>query len=269
MSTPSPQQPEAPGRAGDPSPPGEAIDTPGRAPGEPLDPAHLPLDPEPPSAASTGPGRLSWPARVVVALAVGLIASFAAWHLLAIFLFVAPSNTVTNEYGDTIRGYVNPEFEQNWKLFAPNPLQRNVAVEARIETVAEDGSLEVGEWVDLSAMDFEHIRHNLLPSHTAQNELRRAWDFYTNNHDDAGNAQGSRAHLASTYVHRIALLRLSEETDVTEARRVQVRGVLTRVPAPPWSAENIDTSPSYTELDWRTVLPEDLPGGALAPEESS
>lgn len=64
---------------------------------------------------------LSLPARLVVALSIGGLAVFAAWHALAAFLFVAPSNTIMKDHGPAIRGYIYPEFEQNWKLFAPNP----------------------------------------------------------------------------------------------------------------------------------------------------
>ncbi|MDB1086323.1 DUF5819 family protein [Streptomyces sp. ACA25] len=228
---------------------------------QPIEPSG---DPDPARTASARLAALSVPARLIIALAVGVVTVFTAWHLAAVFLFVAPTNTITQEHGPAIRGYVYPEFEQNWKLFAPNPLQRNVAVEARAEIRTADGSTEITEWIDLSAMDFENIRHHLLPSHTAQNELRRAWDFYTNSHDDDGEPTGMRGELSERYVHRIALLRLSEVMDVHEATRIQLRSASTRVAPPPWSNEDIDTSTHHSELDWRTVTTADLPGGAAA-----
>jgi hypothetical protein len=209
-------------------------------------------------------GELSWPARVVIALAVGVLTTFAAWHLAAAFLFVAPDNTLSREQDHRISGYINPEFEQNWKLFAPNPLQNNVRVEVRAEIRQADGSAEVSDWVDLTAQDLAGIRHSLLPSHTMQNELRRAWDLYGNNHDEDGRPRGLRGELADVYVHRIALLRLGRVMDLEPVERIQLRSATTRVPAPPWSDEEIDTTTRHHELEWRTVVPSDLPSGPLA-----
>ena len=62
-----------------------------------------------------------------------------------------------------IDDYVYPEFEQNWKLFAPNPLQQNIAVQARAEIANDDGTAKTTGWFDLSAQDGEAIDHNLAP----------------------------------------------------------------------------------------------------------
>ncbi|SFD23931.1 DUF5819 family protein [Streptomyces aidingensis] len=209
---------------------------------------------------------LSPVSRLVIAVGVGLATVLTSWHLAAAFLFVAPENTVTGEYGQTIRDYIYPELEQNWKLFAPNPLQQNVDVEVRAEYRTPDGKLETTEWINLSGIDYEHIRHNLAPSHTAQNMLRRAWDFFDNSHTD-GRPNGMRGELSGAYVHRIALLRLSELMDVDTVERLQLRSAIRRVDAPQWSEENIDTSASYNELDWWTVRDNDRPSGALAPDK--
>lgn len=233
---------------------------------QPMQPPDTPVEPGAPDE-RTGTYRfteLSWPARVLIALCVGLLATFAAWHLTAVFLFVAPSNTVSKEQDHRLAGYINPEFEQNWKLFAPNPLQNNVRVQARAEIRRADGSREVTDWIDLTAMDLAGIRGSLLPSHTMQNELRRAWDLYRNNHDEDGRSHGLRGELSESYVHRIALLRLSRVMDLEPVHRIQLRSATTRVAAPPWSDEKIDTTTRHHELEWRTVVPADLPSGALA-----
>ena len=58
-----------------------------------------------------------------------------------VFLHVAPSNTVTKQHGTAIDDWIYPEFEQNWKLFAPNPLQQNIAVQVRAEVRTADGGV--------------------------------------------------------------------------------------------------------------------------------
>jgi hypothetical protein len=214
-------------------------------------------------------GALSLPARVAVALVVGAVAVYGVWHLLIVYLFVAPSNTVSEEHRETIRSYMYPEFEQNWKLFAPNPLQRNVAVHVRAEVREADGGQRVTDWVDLTAIDIANVRHNPLPSHRDQNILRRAWDFYSGAHDEDGEPVGERGELSEQYLRRIALLRLSQiGWDVDSVVRIQLREAVERVPAPDWRPEDIDTSPVYDEQDWWPVTSRDLPQGALAAEGS-
>lgn len=95
--------------------------------------------PSPPRA--PGIAGLSTPYRVVTALALGVVAVAAGTHLAFVFLHVAPTNTVSRQHAKTIDSWIYPEFEQNWKLFAPNPLQQNIAVEARADVRGEDGEL--------------------------------------------------------------------------------------------------------------------------------
>ena len=66
-------------------------------------------------------------------------------------------------------------------------------------------------WYDLSALDGAAIDGNLLPSHTQQNELRRAWDFFVATHDNANRPNGLRGDLSERYLRRIVVLRLDRE----------------------------------------------------------
>lgn len=67
---------------------------------------------------------LSLPSRIVIGVAACAIAVIVAIHLAMMFLHVAPSNTLSKQQGALISDYVYPEYEQNWKLFAPNPSSR-------------------------------------------------------------------------------------------------------------------------------------------------
>ncbi|MGW1179533.1 DUF5819 family protein, partial [Kitasatospora sp. NPDC002543] len=153
---------------------------------------------------------------------------------------------------------------QNWKLFAPNPLQQNIAVQARAEVRTADGGTRTTGWYDLSARDGADIDGNLLPSHTQQNELRRAWDFYVSAHDSENRPNGLRGQLSERYIRRIAVLRLCHEDGLTAdgktaagkqptIARVQVRSRTTNVAPPAWSDEKVDSKPLYREVPWWTV----------------
>ncbi|MCQ1577035.1 DUF5819 family protein [Streptomyces parvus] len=220
---------------------------------------HAPSTPSAdPSVTGRGIAGLSTPYQVVAALALSLIGLLACTQVAMVFLHVAPSNTLTKEHGKTIDRWIYPEFEQNWKLFAPNPLQQNVAVHVRAEVVDADGR-RTTRWMNLTHEDAKGIRGNFFPSHVHQNELRRGWDFYVNSHDSENRPNGLRGDLSERYVRRIAMLRLSERDYGGTIERIQLRSATSSIAPPPWSTEKISTRPVYRVLPWWTVTPDDLP----------
>ncbi|WP_405571214.1 DUF5819 family protein [Streptomyces sp. NBC_01167] len=239
--------------------PGPRSGTPHQDPFPPdPDPDSVPLDPDAPTR---GIAALSLPYQVAVAVSLALIAVLAGVHVAMVFLHVAPSNTASKEYGKAIDAWVYPEFEQNWKLFAPNPLQQNVAVQVKAEVSTPDGDHRSTGWIDLSAEDGDAIRGNLLPSHTQQNALRRAWDFYINSHDDKNRSSGLRGQLSESYVRRLVMARLERHDVGGEVERIQLRSSTSAVKAPDWSNEKFDLRPQFRVLPWWTVTAADLPGG--------
>ncbi|MFF1393086.1 DUF5819 family protein [Streptomyces sp. NPDC058287] len=229
-------------------------------PSPPLTPPPSP----PPATPRIGLSALSLRYQIAAACALVVVALVACVHVAMVFLHVAPSNTVSKQYGRAVDSWIYPEFEQNWKLFAPNPLQQNIAVQARAEVRTADGGTRTTGWYDLSARDGADIDGNLLPSHTQQNELRRAWDFYVSAHDSENRPNGLRGQLSERYIRRIVVLRLSHEDGLTAdgrtaegkqptITRVQVRSRTTNVAPPPWSNEKVDSKPLYREVPWWTV----------------
>ncbi len=205
-----------------------------------------------------GIAGLSLPSRVVLALAVAAVAVGAAFHIGMVFLHVAPPNTLSNEHAAAVNDYIYPEFEQNWKLFAPNPVQENTDVQARAEVRTADGGLQTTGWVDLTAMDIAKIRHDPIPSHTVQNELRRAWGFYTDTHDQQDRAIGLRGDLSQEYVLDIVAHRFGPRLNGGAVQRVQVRVATMPIGAPAWVSQKNDTRTSYRVLPWWAVSAEDF-----------
>ena len=185
-------------------------------------------------------------------------------HLGMTFLHVAPANTVSKEHSGTVEDWIYPEFEQNWKLFAPNPLQQNIAVQVRAEVLTAGGYVRTTGWYDLSAQDGRAIDGNLLPSHTQQNALRRAWDLFLATHDENNRPVGLRGALSETYLRRITVLRL-DRADAAgpdgSVARVQIRSRTANVPPPDWSTEKISTTPVYRTLHWWSVPDDEARGG--------
>ncbi|MFE1438443.1 DUF5819 family protein [Streptomyces sp. NPDC058739] len=204
----------------------------------------------------TGIAALSPRYQVGVALALAAVAVGVCVHLGMVFLHIAPSNTLSKKHAETIDDWVYPEFEQNWKLFAPNPLQQNISVQVRAQISTPDGGRRLTGWQDLSAQDGRAIDGNISPSHTQQNELRRAWDFFQSTHDADNRPAGVRGMLAESYLRRIVVLRLERAgtTGRGEAvELVQVRSSTTNVPPPEWSEEEVSLKPTHRVLPWWTV----------------
>ncbi|MEU2420326.1 DUF5819 family protein [Streptomyces sp. NPDC007851] len=236
--------------AGSPGPP-PAVDAPPGAVGAPPSPR-------------TGVAALSLPYQVGAALALALVAVAACVHLGMVFLSVAPANTVTRQHGKAIEEWVYPEFEQNWKLFAPNPLQQNIAVQVRADVLMPDGSTTTTGWNDLSVQDGKAIDGSPLPSHTVQNELRRAWDFFVTTHGADNRPIGMRGSLSEQYLRRIVVRRMYEQDATSERgtiQRVEVRSSTTNVPPPHWSGEKVSDTPVYRLLPWWTVTADEANGG--------
>jgi hypothetical protein len=202
---------------------------------------------------------LSLISRIVIVLTVAAVVAGAAIHLGMVFLSVAPSNTLSQRYSTAIDNYIYPEFEQNWKLFAPNPVQENDHVQARAEVLMPDGTSTTTGWVDLTAMDEAQIVHNPFPSHTQQNELRRAWSFYTDSHDNQGHPFGQRGTLSQEYVLRIVAHRFGPHLNGGTVQRIQARSADTTVAPPPWSGEKgTSTGTNYQQQPWWNVSSEDF-----------
>ncbi|MFE0735312.1 DUF5819 family protein [Streptomyces sp. NPDC058855] len=202
---------------------------------------------------------LSLPYQVVAAVALAVVGVLACVHLTMVFLHVAPTNTLTERHGRAVDDWIYPEFEQNWKLFAPNPLQQNVSVEVRAELATAGGARTTTGWIDLTAQDARAIRHQPFPSHTQQNQLRRAVDFYLGSHSDEDTPEGPRGRLSEEYMRRIAVLRLDrlaaqgDRRLGGDLRRVQLRSVTRPVPAPAWSTGTAAAAPSYRDFPWWPV----------------
>lgn len=196
------------------------------------------------------PGR-AWspPALAVLATGAAVLLSGTAVFLGALFLSVAPPNSLSQRYQDQVNGLVYPEFEQNWKLFAPDPLQQNISVDVRARTAVGDGG-----WVDLTAQDIAAVRGNPFPSHADQNLLRRAWDFYDSTHNAQDESPiGTRGRLSEEYLKRIALQRIGPTLLGAPITGIEIRSATVAVPAPPWSTQRWSTEPQYRQLPWWPV----------------
>nr|WP_203686665.1 DUF5819 family protein [Streptomyces sp. SID14515] len=151
-------------------------------------------------------------------------------HIGLVFLHVAPSNAVSQRFNSQVDAWIYPLFEQNWRLFAPDPDSVNRQISARTAHTAPDGSVQVGDWVDLTAVDSSAIEHNAFPSHTSQNMLRRSWTSYVELHGGDDLSRSDRAVMMQRYLRNIAADRMAER-DGKPFENIQLRVVTLPVAA--------------------------------------
>jgi hypothetical protein len=169
---------------------------------------------------------------MVLCLAASLL------HVLLVFLHVAPPNVVSQRYSSQINGWIYPLFEQSWRLFAPDPESETRQILARTMHTAPDGTRQVSDWFDLTAVDESDIEHNFFPSHTTQNMLRRAWASYLELHGSDDRSNSERALMIQKYLRNIAVDRVAGQRHSTfEAIQLQV---ITRPIAAPGAASGAD-----------------------------
>ncbi|MEU3337148.1 DUF5819 family protein [Streptomyces sp. NPDC002144] len=176
-------------------------------------------------------------------------------HVGAVFLHVAPPNPVSRRYSRQVDAWVYPLFEQNWRLFAPNPDSVNRRIMARTAHTASNGSVRVSPWIDLTALDRTAVEHDPFPSHTAQNLLRRAWASYVDTHGEDDTARSPRAVMMQKYLSNIAAERVARHHGGT-FEFVQLRVVTLPVDAPGTAAGHLSPTPVENRLlPWWKVTP--------------
>ncbi|MEZ0107403.1 hypothetical protein ABH920_001395 [Catenulispora sp. EB89] len=209
--------------------------------------------PPPEPVVPSGEGRqLSRPAELIVAGAVALCLTATIIHVASVFLYVAPSNTVSRLYQRQINTWVYPYFEQDWKLFAPNPQSARQQISARTSMAASDGTSRPGGWVDLTAVDDAAVRHDVFPSHTAQNMLRRAWAAYADAQGADGQVSSPRALMLQEYLRNIAVQRITAHSRSTFSA-IQLRVTSTPIPPPGGADQAAEPAPSIRLLPWWSV----------------
>ncbi|MQY12782.1 hypothetical protein SRB5_29210 [Streptomyces sp. RB5] len=183
--------------------------------------APVPADP----AERLAPGGTSLRPRYRRALTAGAVAvvSLALYHCAMVFLAIAPPSTVKNHAYRQVDWWIYPWFEQGWKMFAPEPVATNRAVEVRV--YGADGA---SRWENLTAMDDARIRGDVMTSRQHANVVRRAWDGLSGL-DLRKGPRNAHERIKFRYTRNVMTGRM-EQLGYHDFDRLQVRVRMQKVP---------------------------------------
>ncbi|NED97387.1 hypothetical protein G1H11_18990 [Phytoactinopolyspora alkaliphila] len=222
-------------------------------------------------------------ARGVAFFLVGLLGI----HVAVTFLWNAPSNPIREAVNEEVRGYIRPFFQQNWSLFAPNPVnsEDEILVRARLRDPAS-GDLRTTEWVSATGFEWTEVRGSPAPSRASRlssnlhRRLNSAWNRLSDaqreimaaDYADMSNwkplaedlieEQGGESSSRVATMVRADRVATGYATQVSraiwgdEVESVQIQ--LQRTPVPRWDdrlePEPEDPRRTYRDFGWRPTL---------------
>jgi hypothetical protein len=199
-----------------------------------------------PASTDRPPVRLSRWSRVLLAASAVVVLVLTLAHLGFMFLGAAPSNSVSASLTSSVSWYNalwtnEPFLEQNWQLFAPNPLSTNPELKVR----ARSASGQQSGWFDLTGQDYADTLHNPMPSHLTQNELRRAYSAYDASMGSQTMPATTYQKLVTEYLRNICLHRVQGKVPFPIAT-LQLSVAIQQIP-PPGQPQ---VTPTTTQLPW-------------------
>ena len=99
--------------------------------------------------------KSSVPVRAGIALLTCLV--FTLGHTLMTIVHVAPINPISIAVDPAVSAYMLPFFQQNWQLFAPEPINSENGILVRAAVRTDDGSETITEFYDLTSPTIQAI----------------------------------------------------------------------------------------------------------------
>jgi hypothetical protein len=84
------------------------------------------------------------------------------------FLYVAPRNLISARADKGISSYILPYFNQDWKLFAPDPVKTDPHVLVQAKVVDDKGQQQVTSWLDITRPELTRVKGHLFPDRVSR-----------------------------------------------------------------------------------------------------
>ncbi|XXX78200.1 DUF5819 family protein [Sorangium sp. So ce134] len=103
--------------------------------------------------------------RVLSTSAPALLAAALCFHFAMTLSYLTPQNPLKLRFARLIDGYMNPFFQQNWHLFAPDPITDTRLLMVACRLRRPDGGTTETEWTDITTPYWEaHLENRLGPA---------------------------------------------------------------------------------------------------------
>lgn len=235
------------------------------------------------------PGRSSEPPPIAKGIAFFLV-GLVAIHFAVTFLWNAPANPIKDSVGGQVSGYMRPFFQQNWSLFAPNPVNAEDELLVRAQVAdPQTGELHTTDWEQPTRLEWTLVHHNPAPSRASRvtsNLHRRAYTAWSDLTDEQQEivgrdyvdmtdwqplaedliaSQGGQTSSRVANIVRADRVATGYATQFAKATWgedvVAVQVQLLRTPVPRWDErmEPVPENPARTtrEFGWRPALVDD------------
>ncbi|WP_433933507.1 DUF5819 family protein [Sorangium cellulosum] len=103
--------------------------------------------------------------RVLSTSAPALLGAALCFHFAMTLAYLTPQNPLKLRFARLIDGYMNPLLQQNWHLFAPDPITDTRLLMVACRLRAPDGSTTETGWTDITTPYWEaHLENRLGPA---------------------------------------------------------------------------------------------------------
>ncbi len=92
---------------------------------------------------------------------VSVIVLLALAHVVAITLAALPPNRYS-EHATGFTSYTRPYFNQNWRLFAPNPISDDRSILVQGAYREADGSIATTDWINWTDVELDLVHHRVI-----------------------------------------------------------------------------------------------------------
>jgi uncharacterized protein DUF5819 len=113
------------------------------------------------------PRSSRWAHAIVVATCL-VTGGLLALHFVMTFLYVAPRNPISAGADKGVSAYMLPYLDQDWKLFAPDPVKTDPHVLVRAKVVDTKGQWQVTSWLDITRPELARVRGHLFPDRVSR-----------------------------------------------------------------------------------------------------
>jgi hypothetical protein len=113
------------------------------------------------------PRSSRWAQSILAATCI-VIGGLLTFHFAMTFLYVAPRNLVSARADKVIGSYMLPYFDQDWKLFAPDPVKTDphILVRAKVGDVGHQD--RVTPWLDITSPELTRVRGHWFPDRVSR-----------------------------------------------------------------------------------------------------